>query len=945
LRGQPDAREHSSRHGGFRRRLLERERELAIIGDGLDAARAGRGRAILIEGPPGIGKSRLAEHARASGRLEGLQALAARGSVLEGAAPLGVARELFGRVLADEPRRDDEANGAGPTHADQEAVYRLTTQLAAERPLVITVDDVQWADRESLLWLSYLARRLEQLPVLVVLATTATATGDARELVDVLRSDPAVYVLRPAALSRAAVVALVLEALGPHAHADFCDACHAATGGIPFLLHALLTALRVGGVDGAAAADARAVSAIGPAAVARHVLRRLRNMKDATALLRAAAILGDRADLGHAAVLAGLDPGPAATAADVLASVDVLKAGPELTFVYPIVRAAIYSDLELAYKAGAHKRAARLLRADPASQDAVAQHLLSARRAGDGWVVDRVRDAARRATHGGSIGDAAIYLRRALAEPPERRRRAAILSELGSTEVRAGAFVGIEHLNQAIEQSEGPQERAAIALELGRLLTATANWRAAVGVLERALTDASGIDRTLRGRLEVALTRAELGDLGRAAVARRKLAELIDRPGADLEADPALLSMLAIAVIAQGGAPERGAALAARAVAASREVLNEDSTALAAALTALTWMDEFDLAWQVWSETLAQALARGSLTLAAIALCLRSHVAYRRGWVDRAQQDVQAARELARDDRWGPETLVYPTAFLLDALIERDELDAAADELAARGLTTQLPELWEYNVLLDSRGRLRLAQGRAREALDDLRECGRRLAAWGVDNPAVISWRSTAACASLALGDRDEARRLAHEESVLARKSGSRRALGIALRCEGVAQAGETGLRLLEESVRALEASKADLEYARSLIELGAMLRQSGEPAGARDCVSRGIDLALRIGATGLVGRGRDELLASGARPRRFARRGLDSLTSRQREVAQLAARGLTNREIAESLIVTENTVATHLRLAYRKLDVSSRGQLSELFESSPALAIQPDYQ
>jgi DNA-binding NarL/FixJ family response regulator len=123
------------------------------------------------------------------------------------------------------------------------------------------------------------------------------------------------------------------------------------------------------------------------------------------------------------------------------------------------------------------------------------------------------------------------------------------------------------------------------------------------------------------------------------------------------------------------------------------------------------------------------------------------------------------------------------------------------------------------------------------------------------------------------------------------------------------------------------------------------MLRRSGQPVRARECVSRGIDLALRVGATALVGRGRNELLASGARPRRFARRGLDALTSRQREVVQLAARGLTNREIAEALVVTENTVATHLRLAYRKLDVSSRGQLSEMLDRPPALALEPDSQ
>ena len=944
LRGQPDVPEGSRRDGGFRRRLLERDRELAIIADGIDAARDGRGRAVLIDGTPGIGKSRLVEHARASGRTEGMQALSARGSALEHELALGVARQLLGPVLADEPRDDTQAAGPGPAQTDQQALYELTVRLGAERPLVITVDDVQWADLESLAWLIYMARRLEALPVLLVIATTATATGNGRELVDALRSDPAVYVLRPAALSRAAVTALVREALGPDAHRDFCDACHTATGGNPFLLHALLTALRVEGVNGAAA-DAQAVPAIGPAAVARHVRRRLTNMEDAIALLRAAAVLGDQADLRHAAVLAGLDPGPAARAADVLARVDLLRAGPDLTFVYPIVRAAIYTSLELAYKAGAHKRAARLLRSDPGAQDEVAGHLLSARRAGDSWVVDRLCEAARRAMLDGSIENATSYLRRALAEPPERRRRAAILCELGGTEVRAGAQVGIEHLNQAIEQSVDPQERAAISLELGRLLTATANSRPAVAVLERALADASSITPVVRSRLETALTRAELGDLKRAAIARRKLADLVDRTGPDLEADPALQSMLVLAVVAQGATPERGAVLASGAVAASREVLNEDPAALASALTALAWMDEFELAWQVWSETLAEALARGSLTLVAIALCLRSHVAFRRGWLDRAEQDAQAALEVAGDDEWGTETLVYPTAFLLDALIERDELAGAAGALSTRGLTGQVPELWEYNLLLDSRGRLRLAQGRAREAIDDLRECGRRLAAWGADNPAVIAWRSTAALASLALGDRDEARRLAHDEAALARKAGSRRALGIALRSAGLAQAGETGLRLLEESVRELEESKADLEHARSLIELGSMLRQAGEPARARERVSRGIDVATRIGATTLARHGRDELLASGARPRRFARHGLDSLTTRQREVAQLAAQGATNREIAEALVVTENTVATHLRLAYRKLGVSSRGQLSELFDAAPAVASEPDSQ
>jgi DNA-binding CsgD family transcriptional regulator len=545
--------------------------------------------------------------------------------------------------------------------------------------------------------------------------------------------------------------------------------------------------------------------------------------------------------------------------------------------------------------------------------------------------VDRLRDAAGRAMLAGSVADAVSYLRRALAEPPEHEREVEVLLELGTAEARAGLRVGIDRLQQALELSDDPRQRALIAVELARQLTAIGgDVRTAIADLEQALADTSTLSRASCADLEAALIRAELVDLETAAAARARLAAVAQRQAS--ESDPARLSMLALCAAARGESPEQAAELALSALGAGRETAADDPLTLASALTALTWMDEFDSVYHASSETLADASTRGSVSLATIALCLRSHTALRRGWVGRAADDARAA-------------LVYPTACLVDALIERGDLTPAAQALASRGFGGQLPERWQYNFLLDSRGRLRLAHGRHREAVADLLECGRRLAGWDVRNPSVIAWRSAAALALLQGGDRARAQRLANEELLLARQSGSLRAFGIALRTAGVVQQGQTGLQLLEAAVRTLERAGAELQLAGALLDLGVMLRAEGGASAARDAASRALDISQRTGATGLVRRAREELVAGGARPRRFAVHGLDALTARQREVAQLAARGLSNREIADALFVSENTVETHLRLAFRKLEISSRGQLAELLGTEPVLITEPDSQ
>src|SRR6185312_11242469 len=187
------------------------------------------------------------------------------------------------------------------------------------------------------------------------------------------------------------------------------------------------------------------------------------------------------------------------------------------------------------------------------------------------------------------------------------------------------------------------------------------------------------------------------------------------------------------------------------------------------------------------------------------------------------------------------------------------------------------------------------------EALADLLAAGEGWQALGVTNPAVASWRTAAAAAYRALGQHDEAAALAAEQLALARKAGRPLTLGIALRVHGD----------LAEAIGVLEASPARYELALALADHGAGLRRSGQRTQAREPLLRALDLAERTGA-----------------PRRAALTGPDALTAGERRVAALAADGASNRQIAEHLFVTQATVETHLRHAFRKLNIASRADL-----------------
>src|SRR5438105_192188 len=421
--------------------LLEREDDLAALRAAVDAAAGGDGRLVLIEGRAGMGKTRLVAEARALAGEAEFEVLVARSAELEQEFAYGVVRQLFEPFLASLPEADrgglltgpaglagrlfddDELTGAASadvSFAVLHGLYWLAANLSERGPLAIVIDDLHWADAPTLRWLAYLGRRLEGLPLLVVAGSRPPEQSEYAGLVTELISDPAALLIRPSALSLAAVASLAREQFGVEPEQECVVACHAATGGNPLFARALLDALHGEGLAPTAENAAR-VYEIGPESVTRAVSLRLSRLpEEARRLATAAAVLGDGSDLRDVAPLAELDdPHLASLAATTLARADLFRATtPAIEFVLPVVRASVYESLEPALRMLAHRRAAELLYAGGAEPERVAAHLVLVPSSGDLFVVETLRLAADRALVPGAPDAAVRYLRRALAAPP-----------------------------------------------------------------------------------------------------------------------------------------------------------------------------------------------------------------------------------------------------------------------------------------------------------------------------------------------------------------------------------------------------------------------------------------------------------------------------------------------------------------------------------------------
>jgi DNA-binding CsgD family transcriptional regulator len=273
----------------------------------------------------------------------------------------------------------------------------------------------------------------------------------------------------------------------------------------------------------------------------------------------------------------------------------------------------------------------------------------------------------------------------------------------------------------------------------------------------------------------------------------------------------------------------------------------------------------------------------------------------------------------------------YNVGFLAHALMEQGKADEAARVIDQGDFPEQLPlEQFHPVYVRLYRGRLRIETGSAERGVEELLQVGETVRRVPFDNPSCVPWRRWAVEGLRLLDRNDQARALADEELALARQWGDPIAIGASLRVLGLVEGGTAGIGLLREAVDVLAGSQARLEHARAIVDLGAALRRANQRTEARERLREGVDLAQKLGAFGLAGRANDEIAATGARPRKVLQTGLDALTASERRVAQLAAGGMSNKEIAQTLFVTIKTVEFHLSSAYRKLEISSRAQLDK---------------
>jgi DNA-binding CsgD family transcriptional regulator len=926
--------------------LLERDAELARLSALLEQAHAGSGSVVAVSGPAGIGKTELlaAVHRLAADR--GFRSLRARGRELEAGMAFSVVRQLLEqpvlsasagerrRLLAGPARAGAGALGlaAGDAPASEFAavhgLYWLCVNLADRQPLLLTVDDLQWVDGPSLSWLAYLGPRTAESPMLVVLTVREGDSRGRANSVAAGADESSVHRMGLPALSMASVAALVRGELGPAASAGFCSACWELAGGNPLYVRELLTAAGNEGLSGAED-DITALRALASSAVGALVLGRLARLgRDAVSLAQALAVLGSQTEVGVAAELAGLEPAAAELTADELAAAQILAPARPLDFFHPVIGEAVYADLALGARRLAHRRAAAILDRAGAA-DRVAAHLLVTGPASDAWVVERLSAAAATARERGAAEVAASYLRRALSEPAMPAERPELLRRLGVAEWAAGEPAAIGHLEEALNEARDGTAMAAAAGPLANAYLISDQADVAVAVLDRAAARIRPTDRRLALRLDGAAALAGLMDDRTAAAALRKVDRLEDSLAEFADPPARVLVVIAHAAGRRARPPDEAVQMVKRALA--REPYPPRPNASAAIVVTLLGIEAFGMLQQLCDDMLRAARRRSAVQELIGVASFWAWALYRRGELADAEVQARWALEHAAGI-WAIDALAH----LVETLVERDALDDAATELQRMA-----PPLASHTVVvaayLVARGRLRMAQGRSEEALEDFLASGERCERLGIDD-TLYEWRSEAAIAHAVLGHAAEARRLAQAAIGVARGFGLPRALGVTLRAAGLVEGGERGLDLLAEAVTVLERSQAPVELARALTDHGAALRRAGQRARARAQLERGLDLAHHCGARRIAGQARAELVAAGAKPRRDAITGRDALTASELRVARLAAAGKTNREIAQELFITTKTASAHLSRSYRKLDVTRRSQLAEaLISKTPA--------
>ncbi|MCX5195599.1 LuxR family transcriptional regulator [Streptomyces sp. NBC_00249] len=917
--------------GGTTRPLFHRDKELDLITDAMDATHhgSGGGSVVIVTGGLGTGKTALLRALPERAERRGIRVVTASGAVFERDFGFGVLDQLLTPVLPGTAiALPGDTTGPSAGSEQDAALLALLAERSAHTPLLMLVDDLQWADVPSLRWLARLAGRVAELRVTLVVTLREGDPGEDGPQLHQL-TQQASRVLRLLPLPPEGTADLVGALTGRPVDPACARACHEVTGGHPLLLAALVEELA--GAGEGALDDVRAVHAARPVALHERFAVVLRDQPMPVREFAAAlAVLGDGADEEMTGRLAGLDDTGRTEAVRVLRRLGLLAEGPVPRFVHPVVADAVEEAMTPAEAESIRVHAALLLHlgGHPAER-AAAQLLAASATCHEDWQLDVLRAAAGAARRRSAPDTAARYLRRALlGSPPEGQDRAELLVELATVERDFAPRVALRHFAQALILFPDADQRARVAGLIPPFLLdgcppATLDTVVRTAAELDGAAEPAGAARRYARRLEARLRHVAPAGPFEPAGSGPRLRSLGPRPCLDTAADRELVTVLL------HGAAMAQTVTAAEAVPLAERLLQHEPAAADHAHTALPLLTDVLVASDSlgtigpWLHTAHDRARRENADVprAVIAVEL-TRLALARGDLTGAR--AYAAEALALDvTDWA--TLQTLAAVVLTALEARD---AALCERLLSGTREEAVPGHRPSPRRLLHGAAAALRGDLPAALDCVLDWGRTAEHAHWRNPGMAPWRSWAAALEYRTGRLDRAHDLMDEEYARALSWGSPVPVGRAQRGKGALTEGAGGIRLLRESADTLEGTANALERARTALLLGRRLLARGEATEAERRLTRAREEGLACGAPWLAERAGLALHGIAGSPRADV---VAALTRTERRVAGLAARGASNKAIAERLEVSSRAVEKHLTHAYRKLRIDGRTGLAAM--------------
>ncbi|MEO6085441.1 MAG: AAA family ATPase [Umezawaea sp.] len=916
--------------------LLDRDRELACLTGALKAASAGHGSLVTIRGPLGAGRSTLLRAAADLARQCGMEVMRAVASTAERNFPFGVVRQLCEPAVAamSDATRASVLGGVaesirplfatGGNRADAESlvpvehallhgIRHLLAALGTARPVVVLVDDLPWADDQSVRCLGYLAARLAGLRVVIVV-TLRDGDPDAERTLVRDTVDQAQHDLRLNNLSRTAVRTMARQQFRRDGDEAYIDALCDSTGGNPLLLRSILTELGRGGTQ-PLGSRADEVHACRPPALHALVLSRLRVQPASTRAFLSALCCVEGVPGGDlVGNLAGLDAVERMAVARSLAEQGLVLPGRAPRFIHPVVREAAEDLTGEADGQRLHLKAAELLYSAGHQAEDVAAHLLAVPSFHDPWALAALCAAAESAALRGAHGTAARYLRRALLDSSnDGVERADLLVRLAGVECATDTGAAARHLLEAMPLLASVTDRAeAVVLLTPMALAAIPDE--AVDVLRdiaKGLGEAeflAGSEKELALRVDARLRYLGGGDDLLEAVRelqRNDCERDIRSPGGR-----ELLAVLLHSAMVTGRAKVDDLLPVTSRV---LRLESPESARLHSALPLLVGVLAFadgGNGISAWLEVAHDdARRRRDAVADAVVGVDRALLALCRGQV--GEGGVLAENSMALlGDRWF-DTVATLGVFLGAAALEMPDLTLA------RRIITRCEERSAHPAVSTMRALLGVSEAATPAALERLLDCGRHLERVGWGNPAVIPWRSKAAEVHSGLGNVEAAVDLAEAEVEAACAWGAPVAIARGFRVLGAVTPDAAGALLTREALDVLDRSENHVERARIELQLARLLRSSRPDEAARHAAN-GRALAEASGARGVLG----WPAGAGAEAR------APGLTAAESRVAGAVATGRTNQSVADEFGISSRAVEKHLTSAYRKLGIAGRPEL-----------------